>query len=74
LDDERGKWVLIETGPAVLRRDEQVIRQTATRTLDAVHIASALFFQDTAGLDLSFLTADRRQRESAVAARSPVGF
>ncbi len=27
LEDERRRWVLVETGPAVLRRAEQVIRQ-----------------------------------------------
>ena len=67
LDDERGKWVLVEVVTAVLVRAERIIRVVPTRTLDAIHLASALFFQDTSGIPLTFLTADRKQHESAEA-------
>lgn len=52
---------------AVLTRAEEVVRKVPTRTLDAIHIASALFFRDTGGVHVTFLTADRNQRQSAEA-------
>ena len=68
LEVERAKWVLVEVSPGVLLRAWDVVRDLPTRTLDAIHIASALFFRDTGGLEMAFLTADQRQRESATAA------
>ncbi|MDR4509817.1 MAG: type II toxin-antitoxin system VapC family toxin [Candidatus Brocadiaceae bacterium] len=47
----------------VLRRTEEILLQSSVRTLDAVHIASALLFQETTGIDLTFATADKRQAE-----------
>jgi predicted nucleic acid-binding protein len=67
LDEERSRWTLIEIIPAVLLRAESVFRAVPSRTLDAVHIASALFFQEIGGADIPFLTADERQRQSAEA-------
>ncbi len=68
LEDERSRWTVVEIVPAVLLRAERVIRTAPARTLDAVHIASALFFQETAGGNIPFLTADDKQRRSAEAA------
>jgi len=68
LEEERSRWTLVEIVPAVLLRAESVIRTIPTRTLDAIHIASALFFQEAGGTDVSFLTADSRQKQSAEAA------
>jgi hypothetical protein len=60
--------------PGVLLKAESVIRTVPTRTLDALHIASALFFQETGGGELPFLTADGKQRRSAEAAGLKVRF
>lgn len=68
LDEERSRWTLVEIAPTILLRAEGVIRRVPTRTLDAVHIASALFFNETGGGDVPFLTADSQQRQSAEAA------
>ncbi len=65
LEEERNRWTLVEMSPAVLLRAESVIRTVPTRPLDAVHIASALFFQESAGGTVPFLTADSKQRRSA---------
>jgi predicted nucleic acid-binding protein len=67
LEDERDKWILVELVTAVLARAEEVIRTVPTRTLDAIHIASALFFRDTGGVRVTFLTADQHQCQSAEA-------
>lgn len=48
-----------------LRRAEAIVMETASGTLDALHIAAALLFQEMTGLHVPFVTADRRQAESA---------
>ena len=45
----------------VLRRTEEILLQSTVRTLDAVHIASALLFQESTGIALTFVTSDKRQ-------------
>jgi uncharacterized protein len=47
----------------VLRRTEEILLHSTVRTLDAVHIASALLFQESTGIALTFVTSDRRQAE-----------
>lgn len=67
-EDERRWWTLVELAPVVLARSEDVIRRTPARAADAIHIASALFFQEAMGTGVPFLTSDARQRSSAEAA------
>lgn len=62
---DRGRWELIELGAVVLSRAEEVIQQGPMRTLDAIHIASAVVFQAAAGLRIPFVTGDGRQRDAA---------
>ena len=47
----------------VLRRAEEILLHSTVRTLDAVHIASALLFQESTGIDLTFVTSDKKQAE-----------
>lgn len=47
----------------VLVRTEEILLHSTVRTLDAVHIASALLFQESTGIDLTFVTSDKRQAE-----------
>ena len=47
----------------VLRRTEEILLHSTVRTLDAVHIASALLFQESTGIDLTFVTSDKKQAE-----------
>jgi predicted nucleic acid-binding protein len=49
----------------VLRRTEEILLQSTVRTLDAVHIASALLFQESTGIYLTFVTSDKKQAEFA---------
>jgi predicted nucleic acid-binding protein len=49
----------------ILLRAESVALQSDSRTLDSIHIASALIFRDTTEIDLTFVTSDKRQREFA---------
>jgi hypothetical protein len=59
--------LLIEFGADLLGRTERVIEQTGARTLDALHIASALFFQAETKITMPFVTADDKQLQAAAA-------
>lgn len=65
LHKDRSYWELVEVGPIVLSQAEELVQKTGLRTLDALHVASALMFQAASGLTLPFITADIRQREAA---------
>ncbi|MGH7318469.1 MAG: PIN domain-containing protein [Candidatus Rokuibacteriota bacterium] len=62
---DRAHWELVEVGQAVLDEAEALVQRAALRTLDAVHVASALTVQAALGLRIPFITADSRQREAA---------
>ena len=62
---DRAHWELVELGAPVLGRAEQVVQEAGVRTLDALHIASALAFQELSGLRVPFITADEDQHEAA---------
>lgn len=64
---DRGHWELVELTGDVLARAEQVVEQVGVRTLDAIHLASALILSTAAGADqpVAFVTADARQRDAA---------
>lgn len=47
----------------VLRRTEEILLHSDVQTLDAVHIALALLFQESTGIALTFVTSDKRQAE-----------
>ena len=49
----------------ILLTAESVALQSDSRTLDSIHIASALIFKDTIEIDLTFVTSDKRQKEFA---------
>jgi hypothetical protein len=59
------RWELIECGQSILDRAIGVIEATGAKTLDALHIASALVFQELYHMRVGFVTADRTQMEAA---------
>lgn len=66
---DRRYWSLVEVTSGVLQRAETVIHETGVRTLDAIHLASAVHVRATMALSdlhLSFITADSLQREAAL--------
>ncbi len=65
LQSDREHFELVEVNVVVLGRAEEVIRKAGVRTLDAVHIACALVFQELSGRRVPFITADDRQRDAA---------
>lgn len=65
LHKDRSYWELVEVSEVVLHQAEVLAQRTGLRTLDAVHLASALTFQAASGLIVPFITADVRQRKVA---------
>jgi predicted nucleic acid-binding protein len=67
LEKDRSHWELVDPTADVLDRAEQVIQRAGVRTLDAVHLASALTIQGASGRrrPVQFITADARQRDAA---------
>lgn len=65
LRKDRSYWELVEVGEIVLNQAEELIKKTGLKTLDALHLASALTFQVASGLTIPFITADVRQRKAA---------
>jgi len=65
IQKDRGYWELVEVSPLVLGRAEDLLREVALRTLDAIHVASALTFQTISGVPIPFITSDGRQRDAA---------
>jgi len=57
---------MVQVTDEVLDRAGDIVLRTPARTMDALHIASAFIFQDGAGIDLAFVTADKNQYEAAL--------
>ena len=65
---DRDYWTLVEVGAEVLRAAETLVAGHPLRTLDAIHVVSAqLFAARTLSPHLLFVSADRRQTETATA-------
>lgn len=65
IKQDRAFWELVEVTPGVLARAEEMVLDLKVRALDAIHIASAALFQDSAGRSSLFVTSDERQVEAA---------
>jgi predicted nucleic acid-binding protein len=65
LGADRTHWTLLGLDPQVLEEAETLTRTAPVRTLDAVHLASALVFQTETRLRPPFITADVPQRRAA---------
>ncbi len=73
-EDVSGSMEIVNLGPEVLAKAQETVLATPARTLDAIHIASALVVQNMAEIPLTFVTADRRQLEAARDLGLPVVF
>jgi predicted nucleic acid-binding protein len=62
---DRAFWQLVEPVPQVLMKAEKLVMAYNVRTLDAVHLASAIVLQESINLPLPFVTADERQLAAA---------
>lgn len=49
----------------VLKKAEDVALLSTARAIDAIHIASALMFQERTGVETSFVTSDKKQSYAA---------
>ena len=62
---DRVFWQLVEPVPLVLAKAEEIVVGYNVRTLDAIHLASAIIIQESIGAQLPFITADERQLTAA---------
>jgi hypothetical protein len=62
---DRSYWELVVITPLVLTHAEELVQTTGVKTLDALHLGSALAFQAMTGIRVPFITADIRQRDAA---------
>ena len=65
---DRLYWTLVEVGTDVLAAAELLVATHPIRALDAIHVASARLFAARVSLPaLTFVSADKRQTETAAA-------
>jgi uncharacterized protein len=62
---DRVFWQLVEPVPLVLAKAEEIVVGYNVRTLDAIHLASAIIIQESIGAQLPFITADDRKLAAA---------
>lgn len=62
---DRALWTTVEIDADVRGKAEELLERHAVRTLDAIHLASAIVFAINARRSIPFITADLRQREAA---------
>ena len=62
---DRSYWQLVEVVPQVLSKAEELVMTENVRTLDAIHIASAMIIQDSFPTRVPFISADERQLATA---------
>jgi predicted nucleic acid-binding protein len=60
---------IVRVTDEVLQGAEEVALRSNVRALDAVHISSALLFQDATMIRLTFMTSDKKQHEAALRER-----
>lgn len=65
MKDDVNSIEIINLNQDVLAKSQEVVLATQARTLDAIHIASALIVRNLAEIPLTFVTADRKQCEAA---------
>ena len=65
---DRAHWELVPIDREVLECAEGIVRNLSIRSLDAIHIASALSFQERFGNRIPFFSADERQLDAAAGA------
>ena len=65
LAHDRSYWLLVEVVPQLLSKAEELVKTENVRTLDAIHIASAIIIQESFSAPLPFISADERQLAAA---------
>jgi hypothetical protein len=66
MQGDRIHWDLLEVDRQVLEHAEEIVRGGGVRTLDALHLASAMTVEDYSRPRLAFVTADAEQRDAGV--------
>ena len=62
---DRDHWELVDIDERVIEHAVELIPSTRLRTLDALHLASAMYFQRRSGNRVPFVTSDALLRDAA---------
>jgi len=65
---------IIAVTDEVLKRAQDITLRSPARTMDALHISSALLFQESTDIELTFITSDKKQGGAAAQAGLRVVF
>jgi len=65
MEEDSSAIEIVNLSGEVLAKSQEVVLATPARTLDAIHIASALVVQNLAEIPLTFITAARKQFDAA---------
>ena len=66
LKNDSSYMEIIKLTDEVIEKAEAIVLKSTARPLDAIHIASAILFQNEIKIDLPFFTSDRKQHEAAL--------
>lgn len=66
LKNDTAHMEIINVTDEVLEGAEAIVLKSTARPLDAIHIASAILFQNEIKIELPFFTSDRKQLEAAL--------
>lgn len=56
---------IVKLADDVIKMAEEIALKSTVRALDAIHIASALLFQEAVNINLVFVTSDMKQEKAA---------
>jgi predicted nucleic acid-binding protein len=66
LKNDSSYMEIIKLTDEVIEKAEAIVLKSTARPLDAIHIASAIIFQNEIKIALPFFTSDRKQHEAAL--------
>lgn len=66
LKNDTAYMEIINVTDEVIEEAEAIVLKSTARPLDAIHIASAILFQNEIKIELPFFTSDRKQLEAAL--------
>jgi predicted nucleic acid-binding protein len=67
--EDSGQAQIVTVSDAVLEKSEHIVLNSAARSLDAIHLASAMVFENGIEAQVLFVTSDQKQFQAAQAQR-----
>jgi predicted nucleic acid-binding protein len=67
MKEDSGQAQIVAVSDAVLEKSEHIVLNSVARTLDAIHIAAAMVFENGIEAPVLFVTSDQKQFQAAEA-------